>query len=242
MPRGVKNPEPAAVQEAEAVVEAAFENAPSTEEAPKRSFDPTRHLMKLKGKDYLEVKWRLVWFRDVHPDGVLITELVQANEKSAIFKATVSAHGAGVATGYGSEEKTDFGDFLEKAETKAVGRALGALGFGTQFSDDFEFGAEQGKVVDSPVGRGSNGRSSGGTSRTPVPTGPDPSTFPKSNSPEGEGYICEECADNIPDTTRQDGSPYPAGEKAAQSVKHFGKILCATHMRAAKETKLAAQG
>ena len=27
-------------------------------------FDPTQHLMKLKGRDYLQVAWRLVWFRD----------------------------------------------------------------------------------------------------------------------------------------------------------------------------------
>src|SRR3546814_7260726 len=56
------------------------------------------------------------------------------------------------ATGYGSETPKDFGDYIEKAETKAIGRALGALGFGTQFTDDFDEGHERNgerNVVDS---------------------------------------------------------------------------------------------
>ncbi|HKG29607.1 MAG TPA: hypothetical protein VKB01_10775, partial [Thermomicrobiales bacterium] len=39
------------------------------------------------------------------------------------------------ATGYGSETASDFPDFIEKAETKAIGRALNALGYGAQFGD-----------------------------------------------------------------------------------------------------------
>ena len=31
-------------------------------------FNPNDHMMKLKGKDYLQVAWRLVWFREDHPD------------------------------------------------------------------------------------------------------------------------------------------------------------------------------
>src|SRR5581483_1538041 len=34
-----------------------------------------------------------------------------------------------------SETATDFGDFIEKAETKAIGRALNALGYGAQFTE-----------------------------------------------------------------------------------------------------------
>jgi hypothetical protein len=53
----------------------------------------------------------------------------------AIFKATVSVPSGGKATGYGSETAGDFPDFIEKAETKAIGRALNALGYGAQFGD-----------------------------------------------------------------------------------------------------------
>ncbi len=49
----------------------------------------------------------------------------------------------GRATGYGSEAQGDFADYIEKAETKAIGRALAALGYGTQFALDFDLGGEQ---------------------------------------------------------------------------------------------------
>ncbi len=139
-----------------------------------RGFEPARHLTRINGAEYLEVKWRLVWLREAHPDATIHTELHHADERQAIFKATVAIPGSGSATGWGSESPGDFRDFLEKAETKALGRALAALGYGTQFCPDFDFGAEQQRVVDSPVrfGTGRNTRqqpvefSSGRTSAT----------------------------------------------------------------------------
>ncbi len=115
------------------------------------SFDPARHLSLVSGKDYLEVKWRLVWLRSEHPDASIETELVTHANGEAIFRAQVSIPGGGSATGWGSEDAQGFGDYIEKAETKAIGRALAALGFGTQFCADFDFGASAGRVVDSPV-------------------------------------------------------------------------------------------
>ncbi len=113
-------------------------------EGGKRKFDPSRYLRDLKGNDYLDVKWRLVWLRSEHPDAIIRTELVKVDEKiGAIFKATIEIPGTGaVATGYGSEAPKDFGDFVEKAETKAIGRACGHLGYGTQFAgEDGDFAA-----------------------------------------------------------------------------------------------------
>jgi len=116
-------------------------------------FDPARHLSLVSGKEYLEVRWRLVWLRSDHPNAVIDTELVfhDLDAKLAIFKAYVKIPDGGSATGFGSEDAKGFGDYLEKAETKAIGRALAALGYGTQFCSDFDFGASQGRVVDSPV-------------------------------------------------------------------------------------------
>jgi hypothetical protein len=114
-------------------------------------FEPARHLTRISGSDYLEVKWRLVWMRDQHPDATIETQLMSHNDNTAVFRAMVSIPGGGSATGWGSESAGDFRDYLEKAETKAIGRALAALGFGTQFCPDFEFGAAVGRVVDSPV-------------------------------------------------------------------------------------------
>jgi len=117
-------------------------------------FNPNEHMMKLKGKDYLQVAWRLVWFRD--PDdgipGGIETELLEHGEDWAVFKATITAmDGRVISTGHGSESKKDFADYLEKAETKAVGRALAMLGYGTQFAaDELDEGE---RIVDSPVER-----------------------------------------------------------------------------------------
>ena len=106
------------------------------------NFDASKYLTKLSGKDYLEVKWRLLWLRTLHPDAVVETELVKHGAGLALFRARVTVPGAGSATGWGSETAEDFGDFIEKAETKALGRALAALGYGTQFCEDFDFTAE----------------------------------------------------------------------------------------------------
>lgn len=115
------------------------------------TFDPSKYLTKVGGADYLEVKWRLVWLRELHPNATIETELVSHDGNLAVFRARVSIPGGGSATGWGSEGVDDFRDYLEKAETKALGRALAALGFGTQFCPDFDFGAAQGAVVDAPI-------------------------------------------------------------------------------------------
>jgi hypothetical protein len=132
-----------------------------------KGFDASRYVVKLRGKEYLEVKWRLLWLRTQHPDASIETELAShdTQRQMAIFKARVTIPNGGSATGWGQEEAADFGDYLEKAETKALGRALAALGFGTQFTEDFEFGAENERVVDSPIDRGSLRSTTGGTVR-----------------------------------------------------------------------------
>lgn len=115
------------------------------------TFEPAKFLTRVNGSEYLEVKWRLVWLRDRHPEAQVETELVSHVGDTAVFRARVVIPDGGSATGWGSESAGDFRDYLEKAETKAIGRALAALGFGTQFCPDHEFGAAAGRVVDAPV-------------------------------------------------------------------------------------------
>jgi hypothetical protein len=112
-------------------------------------FDPNPYMMKLKNKDYLPVAPRLAWLRAEHPDAQIFTKL-EAHElgKYALVFASVSLATGGSATGYGSETSTDFTDYLEKAETKAIGRALAALGYGTLHALELD---EGGSVADSPV-------------------------------------------------------------------------------------------
>jgi len=114
------------------------------------NFRASRYLTKVDGKDYLEVKWRLLWLRTEHPDAVITTELEKYEGGMALFKARITLPSGGEATGWGSETVSDFGDYIEKAETKALGRACAALGYGTQFCDDFDF---YGRPVDAPVKR-----------------------------------------------------------------------------------------
>lgn len=135
-----------------------------------KPFDASKYLSDLNGRDYLEVKWRLLWLRTEHPDAIIETELVKQGAEMALFRARVAIPEAGSATGWGSETAEDFGDYIEKAETKALGRALAALGYGTQFCEDFAFSSErkpgerrggsrprrstngkEARVVDSPV-------------------------------------------------------------------------------------------
>jgi hypothetical protein len=113
----------------------------------KPGFDPSEHLTQVGGTDYLPVKWRLAWLRTLHPDATIETELFDHVDNVAIFRAEVRIPAGGVATGWGSQSAGDFRDYLEKAETKAIGRALAALGFGTQFCADHEVGAESGAVI-----------------------------------------------------------------------------------------------
>lgn len=135
----------------------------------RQPFDPSKHLSRVNGNAYLEVEHRIAWFRDRYPDGQIVTDLLELGPDSAIFRATVTAitEGGvvcGRATGHGSETAEDFRDHIEKAETKAIGRALAALGFGTQFVVNHE-----GRPVDAPVPMPQGRRASRPASPTTVP-------------------------------------------------------------------------
>jgi hypothetical protein len=116
------------------------------------TFDASKYLTDLGGKEYLEVKWRLLWLRTEHPDALIETEIAKHEAGLAIFRARVAVPGGGSATGWGSETADDFEDFIEKAETKALGRALAALGYGTQFCEDFDFSAQRRESSESVAG------------------------------------------------------------------------------------------
>jgi hypothetical protein len=107
-------------------------------------------LLNLRGKQYLEVKYRLVWFREEHPTWSIETQLVSVTDTSAYAKATIRDDtGRIIATSHKFESVQGFPDFIEKAETGAIGRALALIGYGTQFcADELDEGK---RIVDAPV-------------------------------------------------------------------------------------------
>jgi hypothetical protein len=102
----------------------------------------------LRGKQYLQVMHRLVWFREEHPKWTIKTALIESNENHSIFKAEIlDDDDRLIQTGFGREDAKHFPDHVEKAETKSIGRALAACGFGTQFAPELDEGH---RLADSP--------------------------------------------------------------------------------------------
>jgi hypothetical protein len=120
-------------------------------------FDPRQHLIKLKGRDYLPVAARLIWLNEESHRYRIETQFLKLEDTYAVVQATVSlldenAVPTRSATALKREDLAHFPDFLEKSETGAIGRALGMLGFGTQFAPEFDEleGKIEARVVDSP--------------------------------------------------------------------------------------------
>lgn len=113
------------------------------------AFNPDQYLKIINGGEYLEVKWRLKWLREEQPEAALVTDLVTLSDDLVVFRCTITLPSGAQATGYGSETQGDFR--IERAETRAIGRACAALGFGTQFAPEFEDGPS-GRIADSPIG------------------------------------------------------------------------------------------
>ena len=172
-------------------------------------FNPNEHLMDLKGKNYLQVMWRLVWFREDKPKWCIDTKLEQLTENHAVFSAKIyDENGVLKSAGYGSESVKDFRDFIEKAETKAVGRALAMLGYGTQFAPELD---EEERIVDSPV------------QRKEPPKGTPPVMFK-----------CAECGEIIKPWEKDGKTVMSIREIAQNSQNEFGKVLCLTCIKKAQ--------
>lgn len=164
-------------------------------------FDVRKHLIRVQGgREYLPVAYRLVWFREDHPDyGIDTTVITLDLERGvAVFAAAVTNEaGRLLAAGVKMETARDFPDFVEKASTGAIGRALGALGYGTQFAPEFDEGE---RVVDAP--------------RAPVETTRQSSRH--TIRPDGV-LTCEEC-----------GRPLTKGQRELSQSKYH-RALCPAH-------------
>lgn len=127
---------------------------------PTEEFDPRKHVIQLKGKWYLETKYRIQWFRSAaeHPRGCISTEVISTDPlmvKATIYDGEGSVLATGHATAVDTGKTVWTGRGLEKAETAAIGRALAHAGYGTQFA-----GAEE--ANESTNGRGARSSYNGG--------------------------------------------------------------------------------
>jgi hypothetical protein len=129
-------------------------------------FDPMKYMLKLpKSKkvslpngqvrwelteaDYLPVAARIAWFRREHPDWSIITKTEQLANKAVVMKAVIkNAEGRIIATARKKETEIGFPDYIEKAETGAIGRALAMCGYGTLQAPEFD---ERERLADTPV-------------------------------------------------------------------------------------------
>lgn len=119
----------------------------------KADYNPADHMLNLKGKEYLPVAARIVWLRRDHPDAQIRTILTDHNpqEGTALYRAEVTLPSGGHAEATATQSRKQFGDYLEKCETKAIGRALGFLGYGTMAAFEDEPGNPL--YADAPVDR-----------------------------------------------------------------------------------------
>jgi len=123
--------------------------------------DSIRHMMmKLKNKDYLPVSARVLWFRLDHPTWGIETEALSITEDTATFRTSIvgrteEGEAFVISQATKREDVRGFPDFVEKAETGSVGRALALAGYGTLTAeDDASFletdSSPAAKVVDTP--------------------------------------------------------------------------------------------
>ena len=129
-------------------------------------FDPSRYMIKLPKKkklelpdggvkwvnveaDYLPVAARIAWFRKDHADWTIITREIKSAPKAVVMKAVIKdATGRVIATARKKETEEGFSDYIEKAETGAVGRALALCGYGTLAAPELD---EEERLADAPV-------------------------------------------------------------------------------------------
>ena len=89
----------------------------------------------IHGKQYVEVKERIKYFREIHKDWGLTSEILDLSDERCVIKSTITnAEDRVIATGIAYETKgssyINKTSFIENCETSAWGRALANLGIG----------------------------------------------------------------------------------------------------------------
>ena len=135
-------------------------------------FSPEQYAREISDNDgankrmYLDVKWRIMWFRPKYPNGKITTNAAKLTDNYAVVEARVYCDKNDPADNYISKgiahRELDAGNprfgsrFVESAETAAIGRALALGGFGLQFCCDVN--GDETDIVDAPIESGVFGK------------------------------------------------------------------------------------
>jgi hypothetical protein len=112
-----------------------------------RSFDPAKHIRKVNGGDYLEVKWRLVWLRTEYPDARIDTELINVNDTFALFRTRID-----LSTGAMAMWKTKATVMIAKcAESLALRKAFPAETSGLYTAEEMGTRSDSVITIDAEV-------------------------------------------------------------------------------------------
>ena len=93
----------------------------------------------IKGKEYVEVNERLIYFRKHYPKYSLVSQVLDKTDNSICILARIGdENGHVIATGIAEEEKgstfINKTSYVENCETSAWGRALANFGIGLETS------------------------------------------------------------------------------------------------------------
>lgn len=167
---------PDATPDMVAIAQEVFKDMMAEPTKPERDMRPGKDkMMSLAGGMYLPVRRRVAWMRgepSPKPLWSIVNTLLKYEMGTleaprgggpggkmpkisggfAVVKSEVLDElGRIISTGYAQERSEVFPDFIEKAETAAVGRAMALAGFGTEAALDLDEGLDEENVVDSPV-------------------------------------------------------------------------------------------
>lgn len=85
-------------------------------------------MIKIHGKDYMEVNERVKLFRQKHPNGQIITNIESMDDEKVVMVCKIKVDDITLATGYAMETVSKNGvnstSHLENCETSCVGRAI----------------------------------------------------------------------------------------------------------------------
>lgn len=159
----------------------------------------------IKGKEYVEVNQRIKGFRQLYPEGSILTEIISLENGFVVMKATVLVNGEIIGTGHAFEKESSSyinkTSYIENCETSAVGRALGMCGIGIDTSvasaEEVALAIEQ------------------------QSTEPPKKSTKKKEETAPAVLICENCKKPIPSHGKN-----PPSVIAQASISRFGKQLC----------------